>query len=111
MPYSVKLPPALAPASRPENPPGVSPSLAEPVTAVTPVTPSPEFDPLARLLTTRLTDLRAPLEVASSVLGETIWLVANDYQAARIQVKGGVAYTPEEVAILGELAATLPAEV
>jgi hypothetical protein len=68
-------------------------------------------DPLTCLLATRLDRLVDPLEVASSILGETIWLCANDRQAAAIRAKGGTPYTPPEVAILRELYAAVSAEV
>ncbi len=68
-------------------------------------------DPLAVLLDTPIRALTEPLEVFSSVLGETVWLVANDRQAAAIQAKGGTAYTPEEVAILRDLYAAVRPDV
>ena len=68
-------------------------------------------DPLADILATPLKDLTEPLEVASSILGETVCLVANDQQAAAIHAKGGVAYTPAEVAILQDLHAAVPPAV
>jgi hypothetical protein len=66
---------------------------------------------LAALLDSRLRDLTEPLPVASSILGETVWLAANDRQAAAVQAKGGTAYTPEEVAILRDLYAAVKLEV
>jgi hypothetical protein len=77
---------------------------------VTEADPRPD-DPLARLLVTRLDRLQEPLEVASTVLGETVWLVADDRQATTIRAKGGTPYTPPEVAILRELYAAVPPEV
>lgn len=68
-------------------------------------TPASHRDPLADLLGTPLKDLPATLEVFSAVLGETIFLVADDAQAAAVWAKGGVPYTPPEVAILRELEA------
>ncbi len=73
--------------------------------------PAGGTDGLTALLGLRLSDLREPLEVQSTILGETIWLVANDRQAAAIQAKGGTAYTPEEVAILREMYAAVTPEV
>ena len=68
-------------------------------------------DSLARLLATRLDHLQEPLEVASAVLGETVWLVADDRQAAAIRTKGGTPYTPPEVAILRDLYAAVRPDV
>ncbi len=58
---------------------------------------------LEPLLERPLASLSDPLEVVSSVLDETVYLVANDRQAAAIRAKGGTPYTPPEVAILREL--------
>jgi hypothetical protein len=66
---------------------------------------------VAAILDTRLDALREPLPVASAILGETVWLVANDRQAAAIQAKGRTAYTPEEVAILREMYPAVKSEV
>jgi hypothetical protein len=66
---------------------------------------------LEPLLDRPLASLPDPLEVVSSVLGETIWLCANDRQAAAIRAKGGTPYTPPEVAILRELYAAVRPEV
>jgi hypothetical protein len=77
---------------------------------VTGADPRPD-DSLARLLTTRLDRLQEPLEVASTVLGETVWLVADDRQAAAIRARGRTPYTPPEVAILRELYAAVRPEV
>ena len=82
------------------------------VVPATPTTTSP--DPQAddeTLLKTPLAHLAAPLGVFSSVLGETIYLVANDGQAAAVWAMGGVPYTPPEVAILRELEASATPEV
>ncbi|MBI4536500.1 MAG: hypothetical protein HY712_00925 [candidate division NC10 bacterium] len=68
-------------------------------------------DPLALLLVTRLDHLAEPLAVVSSVLRETIYLVANDRQAAAVRAKGGTPYTPPEVAILRDLYAAVRPEV
>jgi hypothetical protein len=68
-------------------------------------------DPLAILLGTRLDLLAEPLAVVSAVLGETVFLVANDQQAAAIRAKGGTPYTPPEVAVLRDLYAAVPPEV
>ncbi len=107
MPYSVKLPPV----SHSENPSAGSPIPEKPVTAVTTGNIPPVSDPLTHLVTTKLSDLRAPLEVSSTILGETIWVVANDSQAAKVRAKGDTPYTPEELAILKELAASVSLEV
>ncbi len=69
------------------------------------------LDPLADLLTVPIRSLTAPLPVASSVLGESIFLCANDTQAARIRATGGVPYTPEEVDLLWELYQAVAPEV
>jgi hypothetical protein len=55
--------------------------------------------------------LAEPLEVASTILGGTVWLVANDRQAAAIRAKGGTPYTPPEVAILRDLYMAVTPEV
>jgi len=44
---------------------------------------------LEPLLDRPLASLSEPLEVASAVLGETVFLVADDKQAEAIQAKGG----------------------
>lgn len=67
-------------------------------------------DPLADLLATPNRKLTAPLAIASSVLGETIYLVASDHQAALVRARGGVPYTSEEVALLLELYQALSPE-
>jgi hypothetical protein len=66
---------------------------------------------LESLLERPLSSLSEPLEVASTVLGENIFLCANDRQAAAIQAKGGTPYTPPEVAILQDLYAAVRPEV
>jgi len=86
-------------------------SVAPPPTPATADPPRLPADPLADLLNTPVNKLTAPLAVESSVLGETVWLVANDRQATAIQAKGGTAYMPEEVAIIRELAASVRPEV
>jgi hypothetical protein len=64
---------------------------------------------LEPLIDRPLVRLSEPLAVASAVLGETVWLVADNTQAKAIEAKGGTAYTPQEVAILRDLyAAVLP---
>ena len=81
-----------------------------PMTAVmAPTGPSP-VDPLTRLLDVPLRSMTKPLEVVTSILGETVWLVANDRQAATIEAEGGTAYTPEEVGILRDPAASVTPE-
>jgi len=110
MGYYIKFPP-VSPVSQKKNPAMVSPSLAGAGTTGTTGTPTHESDPFPALLDFRVSEIRAPLEVRSTILGETIWMVANDQQAAEVQAKGGVAYSPEEVAILKELAATVPPAV
>jgi hypothetical protein len=72
--------------------------------------PHPQGD-AGIILTRPLSALTEPLEVFSSVLGETVWMVATDEQAAAIQAKGGTAYMPEEVAILRDLYAAVKPEV
>ena len=66
---------------------------------------------LEPLLERPLSSLDDPLEVASAVLGETVYLVADDRQAEEIRAKGGTPYTPPEVAILRELYAAVRPEV
>ncbi len=66
---------------------------------------------LEPLLDRPLASLSDPLEVASAVLGETVFLVADDRQAAAIRAKGGTPYTPPEVAILRDLYAAVRPEV
>lgn len=66
---------------------------------------------LEPLLDRPVTSLSEPLEVASAVLGETVWLCANDHQADAIRAKGGTPYTPPEVAILRDLYAAVRPEV
>ena len=68
-------------------------------------------DPLADLLQTPIRKLTAPLSVASSILADTIYLCANDAQAATVRAKGGVAYTPEEIDLLWELHQAVKPEV
>ena len=66
---------------------------------------------LETLLTRPLPALSEPLEVASGFLPETVYLVANGQQAVQVAARGGTAYTPEELEILGEMARTCdPAE-
>ncbi len=50
--------------------------------------------------------LSEPLEVASSFLNGTIYLVANDQQAAQVEARGATAYTIEELEILREMMRT-----
>ena len=69
------------------------------------------LDSLADLLTVSVRKLTAPLAVASSVLDETIFLCANDAQAAGVRASGGVPYTPEEVDLLWELYQAVAPEV
>ncbi len=64
--------------------------------------PDSEADAEA-LLNTPVAALKEPLEVFCSVLGQGIYLVANDTQAATVRARGGVPYCPEEVAILREI--------
>lgn len=52
------------------------------------------------------TVLNTPLKVFSKVLGETIYLVAKDAQAAAVWAEGGTPYTLSEVAILLEVEAS-----
>ena len=66
---------------------------------------------LEPLLERPLASLGEPLEVASAVLGQTVYLVANDQQAATIRARGGTPYTPPEVAILRDLYAAVRPEV
>ena len=68
-------------------------------------------DPLSDLLATPLHKLTAPLPVDSAILGERIYFVATDHQAATIREQGGVAYTPAEVEILWELHQAVAPEV
>lgn len=94
-------------------------ALARCEAAATPSGPTPAppsvadlwRDPLADMLRTPLKDLLAPVEVFSDVLGETIFLVADDAQAAAVWDKAGVPYSAPEVAILLELAASVPPAV
>jgi hypothetical protein len=74
------------------------------------VQPAPS-DPLADLLRTPIRDLTAPLPVASSTLGETIHLCANDHQAATVRATGGTPYSPQEIDILWELHQAVTPEV
>jgi hypothetical protein len=67
-------------------------------------------DPHSAILSLQLSDLKAPLLVDSAILGERVWLVGNDQQAAQVRAKGGIADLPEEVGILKELAATVTPE-
>ncbi len=91
--------------------------LAGTGTMMPPVKPTPgnrplvHPDPLADLLATPLRDLKAPLPVDSAILGERIYFVANDHQAATVRGQGGVAYTPAEVEILWELHQAVAPEV
>ena len=66
---------------------------------------------LEPLLERPLSSLDDPLEVASAFLGDTVYLVADDRQAAAIRAKGGTPYTPPEVAILRDLYAKVRPEV
>ena len=75
----------------------------------TPETPQP--DPLADLLATPIRRLTAPLAVASTILADTIFLVANDAQAAAVRVQGGIPYTPPEISLLWELHEAVRPEV
>ena len=68
-------------------------------------------DPLVDLLTCPIRALTAPLGVESSILADTIYLVADDHQAATVRAKGGLPYTPEEVDILWELYQAVRPEV
>ncbi len=89
---------------------------ADPVPAPTaqgPASPEPTTGPdsVAAILDTRLDALREPLPVASAILGETLWLCANERQATAIRAKGGTPYTPPEVAILRDLYTAVKPEV
>jgi len=64
--------------------------------------PDPDGDAEA-LLNCPLAALAEPLEVFCAVLGRNIYLVANDSQATTIRARGGVPYSPQEVAILREI--------
>jgi hypothetical protein len=75
------------------------------------VPPATDPDPLTDLLTVPIRHLTAPLPVASSILAETIYLCANDHQAATVRATGGVPYTPEEIDILWELHQAVKPEV
>jgi len=69
-------------------------------------------DHLVDLLTVPIRDLKAPLAVASSVLaGDTIYLCANDHQAASVRATGGIPYTPQEIDILWEMHQAVQPEV
>ena len=70
-------------------------------------TPAVRFE---TLLVRPLPPLSEPLEAVSSVLGETVFLVATAAQAAQVAKKGGMAYSPEEVSILDEMARSCPPE-
>ncbi len=63
---------------------------------------NPDADAEA-LLNCPLAALAEPVEVFSSVLGQNIYLVANNTQAATVRAIGGVPYSPQEVAILREI--------
>ena len=76
----------------------------------TPSRPEAPPDHLADLLDTPIHKLTAPLPVESSILGDTIFLVADDYQAATVRARGGVPYTSEEIAVLWELYRSIPPE-
>ena len=82
-----------------------------PVEARAPSRPEAPPDHLADLLDTPIHKLTSPLAVESSVLGDTIYIVANDHQAATVRATGGVPYTPEEVDILWELHEAVKPEV
>jgi hypothetical protein len=62
-----------------------------------------EPDSLADPLTIPICNLTAPLPLESSVLGEMVYFVANDQQAAVVRAKGGIPYTAEEVDVLWAL--------
>ncbi len=81
------------------------------ITTQEPSRPEAPADPLADLLSTPLHKLTAPLALDSSVLGETVWLAANDSQAATVRARGGVPYTPDEIGILWELYQAIGAEI
>jgi hypothetical protein len=66
---------------------------------------------LEPLLERPLASLSEPLEVASAVLGETVFFVADEQQAEAIRAKGGTPYTSSEVAILRDLYAAVRPEV
>jgi hypothetical protein len=68
-------------------------------------------DPFADLLQTPIRRLTVPLAVASSILADTIYLCANDHQAATVRATGSVPYTPEEIDILWELHQAVGPEV
>lgn len=69
-----------------------------------------DADPLADLLRIPIRKLTAPLPVASSILGCTIHLVANDTQAAAVRVQGGIPYTADEIDVLWALHQTTSPE-
>ena len=78
-------------------------TAAAPMNHPTVTRPTVQRDPLADLLQTPIRHLTAPLAVASSVLADTIYLVANDAQAASVRATGGVPYRPEEIDVLWAL--------
>jgi hypothetical protein len=49
--------------------------------------------------------------VESSVLADTIYLVANDHQAATVRARGGIPYLPQEIDLLWELHQAVGLEV
>ncbi len=71
--------------------------------------PNPEADAEA-LLNCPVAALAEPLEIFCSVLGLRIYLVANDTQAGIVRSRGGVPYSPEEVAILREIWETVDSD-
>ena len=68
-------------------------------------------DSLVDVCDTPLCELSAPLLVQSSILGERVYFVANDRQAAEVWAKDGIPYSPEEVALLWKLYEAVTPEV
>lgn len=52
------------------------------------------------LLSTPISELKRPLAVDSKILGEIIYLVADERMAKEVEAQGKVAYLPEEVKAL-----------
>jgi hypothetical protein len=59
------------------------------------------------ILTTPIRELKKPLLIDSIILGEIIYLVANEEMAKEVEPEGKVAYTPEEIAALSRKSKTM----
>lgn len=112
MPFKVTMPPGeptITPLGVSPIPEKAVPPVPTGSAAPTPAAPPRHTsDAMTRLFNARLSDLLEPLKVQSTLLNDTIWLCATEEQAVQVRARGDIPYTPQEVAILKELATAVP---